>query len=90
MKSMFVDCKTCGVKFDWPISQEDPQCTRCQVIYGNDAKAILAIMGEHKVPGQRELIHVLGLMMTRMDVLTAKLTALEEKVESKDRGMTIR
>ena len=89
-KSMYVDCKTCGTKFDWVLSQEEPQCTRCQVLYGNNPRAILDIMSEHKVPGQRELFHVIGLILNRLDVLEGRLKAQQAHEDRQPpKGMTL-
>lgn len=69
MKYLFTECKTCGVRFNWALSTEEPQCERCKTIFGNDVRAIVAIMGEHKVPGQRELLRVLNLIIDRIEKL---------------------
>ena len=82
MKTMFVDCRSCGTKFDWVLSQEEPQCERCKVIFGIDPKKIIAIMGETKVPGQRELLRVLGLLITRFEKIEDELKTLQGQVEA--------
>lgn len=67
MRTMFTECVSCGTKFNWTLSEEDPKCERCQTIQGTDARKILALMSEVNIPGQKQLIHVLGLMLDRIE-----------------------
>lgn len=68
-RMMFIECTKCGTKFDWEVSQQDPICQRCFTITGSDPKKILALMEEQKIPGQKEMIHVLKLIIDRLEKL---------------------
>ena len=70
---MFVDCNTCGAKFNWTVSEtETPTCDRCKNLHGGNPREILKILGEHRVPGQTDLIRALSLMLDRIESLEAK------------------
>lgn len=87
-KTMFTDCKKCQVRFEWEIETEnDPVCQRCKDITGKDVRKILSMLSGMNVPGQKPFIHLLTILVERIEKLESQDGLTIDKLEQAKKGL---